>query len=322
MDNQRHIVVAINPNASFGKGRDVGPRAVDRFRAAGFRVTPLVERNFEKLRAAALREIEGADALIVIGGDGMVNFGVNLTVNTQIPLGIVPSGTGNDMARGLGIPFDDTDTAVDIAIAALDRPLRRIDAGRVRHGKGDASFTTWFGCLLSAGFDALCNERANQMRWPKGPSRYTLALLIELLRLRPFDYHLVLDGKPHDERGVLLAVANNVSLGGGMLIAPDALVDDGQLDVVFVRPLGRYRFLRIYPEVFSGNHLRHTEVVWTKRVSSIRIEEPRVVAYADGERVGSLPIDIDVVPGALPILAPETLPPRPVQRADPKRVTA
>jgi len=312
MDNQRHIVVAINPNASFGKGRDVGPRAVARFRAAGFRVTPLVERNFEKLRSAALAEIEGADALIVIGGDGMVNFGVNLTVNTDIPLGIVPSGTGNDMARGMGIPFDDTDRAVDIAIEALERPLRRIDAGRVRHGSGDARFTTWFGCLLSAGFDALCNERANQMRWPKGPSRYTLALLIELLTLRPFDYHLTLDGKKHDERGVLLTVANNVSLGGGMLIAPDAVVDDGLLDVVFVRPLGRFKFLRLYPKVFSGAHIHHTDVVWTQRVRSIRVEESRAVAYADGERVGKLPIEIDVVPGALPILAPAVTPRRTV----------
>jgi diacylglycerol kinase (ATP) len=297
------LVVAINPSASFGKGRDVGPAVVQTLRASGHEVTALTEPDFDALRDAARTALrQHPDALVVVGGDGMVSLGVNLLVGTKIPLGIVPSGTGNDMARGLGIPVGNTEAAIQLLLSLLHQPSRVIDAGRVTEADGR---TTWFASVLSAGFDAVVNERANLMRWPRGRSRYNLALLRELAVLKPIRYRLTLDGVDSETKAMLVAAGNNVSLGGGMRLVPNAELDDGLLDVLVVQPLSRTAFLRIFPRVFKGTHVSDVRVSIT-HARSIRIEADAVVAYADGERIGPLPIDVELVPGALRVLAPAT----------------
>ncbi|MEO6944016.1 MAG: diacylglycerol kinase [Lacisediminihabitans sp.] len=295
------LVVAINPSASFGKSRAIGPALVQTLRASGHEVTALTEPDFAELRDAAHAALRGKpDALVVVGGDGMVSLGVNLLAGTRIPLGIVPSGTGNDMARGLGIPVSNTEAAIELLLEALFLPPRVIDAGRITEADGRV---TWFASVLSAGFDAVVNERANRMRWPRGRSRYNLALLRELAVLKPISYRLTVDGVVTETKAMLVAAGNNVSLGGGMRLVPDAKLDDGLLDVLVVRPLSRTAFLRIFPRVFKGTHVTDSRVTIV-RARSIRIEADAVVAYADGERVGPLPIDIDVVAAALRVLAP------------------
>ncbi len=297
--SSKRIVVAINPNASFGRGREVGPAVVTTLRGLGHEVTSLIEPDFAQLLDATRAAVaEKPDALVVVGGDGMINLGVQALEGSRVPLGIVPSGTGNDMARGLGIPVDDTESAIEALAAALQRPARTIDAGTI----GFAGGRSRFACILSAGFDALVNERANRMTRPRGRSRYTIALLVELARLRPLEYTLTLDGVVHRERALLVAVANNLSFGGGMKVAPDAQLDDGLFDVVLVRPLGRLAFLRIYPRVFAGTHVTDPRVV-VHRAASVRIEAEGVVAYADGERIAPLPVDIAMDAGGLRVLA-------------------
>jgi diacylglycerol kinase (ATP) len=295
----KRLVVAINPTASFGKGRAIGPAAVAALRDTGHDVVSLSEPDFPSLVAAARRALaEGADALVVVGGDGMVNLGVNLVAETATPLGILPSGTGNDMARGLGIPVDDPSAALAVLEAALRGAPRVIDAGRVTSGAG----VRWFACVLSAGFDSVVTERANRMRRPRGPARYTIALLLELARLRPATYRLSIDGVELEQPALLACVGNNVSFGGGMRVTPDAVLDDGLLDVLTVRPLSRIQFLRIFPRVFRGEHITDPRVS-VVRGRRIRIEAEGMVAYGDGERFGPLPVDIECVPGALLVLA-------------------
>ena len=302
----KKLVVAINPSASFGATRDVGPAVVQTLRAMGHEVTSLTEPDFEQLLASARAAVKKRpDALIVIGGDGMVNLGTNLVAGTRVPLGLIPSGTGNDMARGLGIPHDDTEAAIRSLDAALAAGPRTIDAGRIRWtdaATGEPG-ERWFACALSAGFDAIVNERANTMRHPKGPSRYIVALLAELVRLKPIAYRVVLDGEVIETRAVLVALGNSVSLGGGMKITPDAQLDDGLLDVLLVKPLSRFAFLRIFPRVFQGTHVSDPRVR-IERARKVRIEAEGIVAYGDGERIAPLPIDVEVVPGALRVLAP------------------
>ena len=302
----QRLVVAINPSASFGRGSAVGPAVVETLRALGHDVTSLTEPNFEQLLEAARKAVKSKpDALIVVGGDGMVSLGTNLVAMTKVPLGIVPSGTGNDMARGLGIPVGDTEAAIDALADALQRPARVIDAARIRHTDPETGEErlTWYACVLSAGFDATVNERANNLRHPRGKNRYLLALAIELVKLKPIAYRLVLDGKEIVTKAALVSVGNNVSLGGGMRVTPNAILDDGLLDVLIVQPLSRTAFLRVFPRVFSGTHITDPRVT-IHRAKRIVIEADGVVAYADGERVGPLPIDIEVVPGALRVLAP------------------
>ena len=304
------LVVAINPTASFGKGKDVGPAVVQTLRALGHEVTSLTEPDFEQLTESGRKAIASKpDAFIVVGGDGMVNLGVNLVARSKVPLGIIPSGTGNDMARGLGIPFDNTEAAMTILTEALARPPQAIDAGLMSFTDDETGLpaTRWFGCVLSAGFDAIVNERANNMTNPKGPSRYLIAMGLELLKLKPIKYRLVFDGTELVTSGALIAVANNISIGGGMKVVPSAKVDDGMLDVFVVQALSRIAFLRIFPKVFKGEHVTDSRVA-IYRAKRIRIESDAVVAYADGERVSRLPVDVEVVPGALRILAPLTYP--------------
>ena len=300
------IAVAINPNASFGKGRDVGPAVVATLRALGHEVTSLQEPDWEQLTASARAAVATRpDALVVVGGDGMVHLGANVLAETRVPLGIIASGTGNDMARGLGLPYDNAEASIRALTDALGRPPREIDLGRVHYldEETGASATRWFACVLSAGFDAIVNERANRMHRPKGPSRYLVALGLELARLKPIQYRLELDGNELSTTGALIAVGNNVSLGGGMKVTPEALVDDGLLDVLVVQALSRTAFLRIFPRVFKGEHVTDRRVS-IYRARRIRIESEGVIAYADGERIGPLPIDVEVVPGALRVLQP------------------
>lgn len=298
----RRLVVAINPSASFGSKTAVGPRIVTSLRALGHDVTALEKADFASLlEATRLAVADSPDALVVVGGDGMVSLAVNVLAGTDIPLGIIPSGTGNDMARGLGLPISDPDAALNVLLRLLAEQPRTIDAVRVRWGTGE---TKWFASVLSAGFDAMVNERANALRYPRGKSRYILALLIELVRIKPIQYRMTLDGEQLDVAALLVSAGNNTSIGGGMRVTPNAVLDDGLLDVMVVRPLSRLNFLRIFPRVFAGTHLAHPKVS-VHRARSVRIEAAGVVAYADGERVGELPVQLDVEPGALRVFAPE-----------------
>ncbi|TYL50585.1 diacylglycerol/lipid kinase family protein [Agromyces mariniharenae] len=295
----RRLLVAVNPAASFGRNRTVGPAVVERLVHAGYEVSMLREANFELLRRETESAFEqGTDALVVVGGDGMVSLGVNLVAQTGVPLGIVAAGTGNDLARGLGLPYDDPAAATDALLAALERPTRTIDAGVIRHGE----LRTWFACVVSTGFDAVVNERANRMTRPRGPSRYTLALLGELATFRPRTYAITIDGARREQKAMLVSVANNSSLGGGMRIVPHAELADGLLDVFIVHPLSRAALLAVFPKVFRGEHTDHPAVEFVQG-SRITIEADDIVAYADGERIGPLPIDVEVVPGALSVFA-------------------
>lgn len=294
------LVVAINPSASFGKNASVGGQVIDGLRGAGFDVLPAQAESLEGLKRILEEILEPSiTALIVVGGDGMVHLGVDFCVRLGIPLGVTPSGTGNDLARHLGIPLD-LDDAQRALIHALEREPLVIDHELARGGDG---IPHPFACVLSAGFDAIVNERANRLRFPKGRHRYTLALLIELIKLRPLSYTLEIDGVKETGRYLLVAVANSRSFGGGMKVTPQASLQDGLLDVFTLKPLSRLAFLRIYPRVFAGTHVSDPRVS-IRQARNVKIECDGVIAYADGEAVGPLPLDVSVTPGALKVYAP------------------
>ncbi|MET4539693.1 diacylglycerol kinase (ATP) [Arthrobacter bambusae] len=294
------IAVAINPAASFGRTRNAGDHAAAQFRAAGRDVVVLEADGYDALQRLVAQTLSGTavDALVVVGGDGMVHLGVNALAGRDVALGIVPSGTGNDVARLLGLPLHDTAAACRLILAAMVSGGRTIDAGRIAvDGQ-----TTYFAGVLSAGFDAAVNERANSWRWPRGKGRYNLAMLMELGSFRQIDYTVTADDVTWRQPALLISVANGQYIGGGMRITPDASPDDGFLDLFVVKPLSRLRFLAVFPKVFAGRHTSHPAVE-IRRVRKVRLEAKGVVAYADGERIGALPVDVDIVPGALRVLA-------------------
>lgn len=293
----RHIVVAINPTAAFGKNATAGDQTVLALEQAGFRVTALRAESFDLLRGQLNRALTlTPDALVVVGGDGMVSLAVNMVAQTSVPFAVVPAGTGNDLARGIGLPVGNLTQCISLMVDSLAREPERLDLGRITSVNG--SEVRWFASILSAGFDAIVNERANAMQWPKGKSRYTLALLLELVALKPVKYSLTVDGVKREESAMLISVANNSTMGGGMRVTPEASMRDGLLDVFVLRPLSRMRFLRLFPRVFAGTHVSEPEVL-IERGKSIVLDAPGIVAYADGERVWALPAHVDVVPAAV-----------------------
>jgi diacylglycerol kinase (ATP) len=295
--------VAINPQAAFGKHSHLGEAVTRRLTAEGFTFIVVTGHDFLDARDRLAATLRKGDALLVVGGDGMVSMAVNLVAETGIPFAVMPGGTGNDFARGLGLPVHDLHACLDRVIRSLRAEPYAIDLARVRGvHEHEGQRGVFYACVLSAGFDAFVNERANRMRRPRGRSRYTWAILFELMGLRAHRYELTVDGVTRIEHGVLISVANNRNMGGGMIITPDASITDGLLDVFIVRPVSRLRLIRLLPRVFRGEHISEPEV-HIERARKVRIDSPGIVGYADGERLSSLPLEVEVVPGAALLLS-------------------
>jgi diacylglycerol kinase (ATP) len=162
-------------------------------------------------------------------------------------------------------------------------------------------YHAWFGAVLAAGFDALVNERANAMTWPKGRRRYDIATLRELVSLRARRYRVTLDGELLEQDANLVAVGNTPSYGGGLRMCPNADPTDGLLDVLVGGPISRGTLLRLYPKVFKGTHVQHP-LVSTYRARTVTVEADGIIGYADGERTHALPLTITAEPGALRVL--------------------
>ena len=289
----REIALLTNPSAGKGRGFRSAAIALPRLREAGFVVRDLAGRDGdEALDLARQCVAEGVESLVVCGGDGMVHLATQALAGTDTNLGIIPAGTGNDVARYLGIPRNDPQLAADIVVGSF---VRTIDLAQA----GPAYFVT----VLASGFDSKVNERANRLRWPRGQVRYTLATLAELRVFEPLPYVLELDGETRRLEAMLVAVGNGPSFGGGLRITHGAVMDDGLLDVVVIKPMSKPELVRTYPKLYSGRHVTHPQYEH-HLVRSITIAAPGVVAYADGERLGSLPLTVNVAPNALRVLAP------------------
>lgn len=291
-DPLHEIALLTNPAAGRGGARQAAALARRRFLDAGFTVRDLEgvdAPDAERLAREAVAD--GVHALVVCGGDGLVHLAVQAVAGTNVPLGLVPSGTGNDVARYLGLPRRDPIAAADRIIGSR---VRTVDLAR----SGDRYFLT----VLAAGFDAVVNERANQMTWPRGQMRYNLATVAELRTFRPRGYTLDLDGSTRRVDAMLVAVGNGPSFGGGLRITEGALLDDGLLDVVIIKPMSKPDLVRTYPKLFRGTHVTHPQYEH-HRVRRVTVAAADIVTYADGERFGALPLTVECVPGALKALS-------------------
>lgn len=289
----REIALLTNPAAGKGRARAAAAVALPRLRAGGVRVRNLAGRDADEAQALAATAVaDGVDALVVCGGDGLVHLALQVLAGTGIPLGVVPSGTGNDVARYLDLDPRDAAAAVDVVLRGRTRTLDLATTGG-RH----------FVTVLAAGFDAKVNERANRMRWPTGQMRYNLATVAELGVFRPISYTLELDGRVERTDAMLVAVGNGPSFGGGLRITEGALLDDGLLDVVVIKPMSKPELLRTYPRLFKGTHVHHP-AYRHHRVRRVTVAAAGVVAYADGERIGALPLTVEALPGALEVFVP------------------
>lgn len=292
------IAFVVNPAARSGAHTHTASRGIARLRELGHTVTEISGGSASESSALIRTAVQlGTDALVVAGGDGTVALALPHLVGTDIPLGIVPAGTGNDFAAHLGIPELDPVTAADVISAAR---TTRMDVARVGQAEGGERY---YATVLASGFDSRVNDRANRMRWPRGDMRYNIAILIEFLFLAATPYAIEVDGRRIDGPFVMASVGNTRSYGGRIPICPDADATDGLLDVTIVRPAGRLRLLRLLPTVYRGTHVQRPEVE-TYRGRRIRLDARGITAYADGDPIGALPMTVEAVPGALRVFVP------------------
>ncbi len=290
------ITLVVNPAAGRGRGAGAAEPAARALREAGHRVRVVAGADAAgALDLARTAVAGGTGALVAVGGDGMVSLALQAVAGTGTPLGVVAVGTGNDFARVNGLPVRDPAAAgAALAGALAEGRTRSLDLGRT----GDR----WFGTVLASGFDSRVNDRGNRMRWPAGRFRYDLAMLAELAALRPITYKVAFDDGPEREiEATLIAIGNGSSYGGGMRICADAVMDDGLFDVCVVGPCSRSTLLRVFPRVYRGTHPSHP-VVTVHRAARVRLAAADVTGYADGERIGPLPLEAETVPGALRLL--------------------
>jgi diacylglycerol kinase (ATP) len=284
------LAVVTNHTAGRGRAADVAVRLREAAEAQGHTVVELDAHDAASTRTAIASLPEGVHRVVGIGGDGLIHHVVQHLAGTDRELGIVPVGTGNDFATALGLP-DDADDAIAVALG----PTRPIDAIETDHG--------WAASVATVGFSADVNARADGIRVPLGSFVYTVATVIELPRLRVRRLSLGFDdAEPVEIETIMLAVANTPLFGGGMLVCPHARPDDGLLDITSIGPVSRTKLLRVFPKIFRGEHLSYPEVT-TWQASSVTLSDG-VDVWADGERLGSSPLTLRAIPGALQLAAP------------------
>lgn len=293
------VTMIVNPLAGKGRGARAAAHAEHALREAGARVSVLIGADAGQTRELVRRAVaENPDGVVIVGGDGTLTGVVEVLADADVPVTLVPAGTGNDLARALGIA---PGRPREAAMAALRGRPRRIDLGTISSQGVRRHFLT----VAALGFDAKVSERTNLLRHPSGRLRYYLALVVELAGLRPTEFVVRVDGGDAVRMpGTLLAVGNTATYGGGMPICRGAEPDDGRLEVVHVAPLRRLRLMRLFPLLLRGRHLHRPEVTRRSAVA-VHVSAPDLIVYADGERAGALSCELAVRPGAVTMMIPE-----------------
>ncbi len=286
------LTLLVNPHSAHGRTLKLLPKVEQELdaRRIPFRVERT--RGLEDGVERALRAVEAAEVPVVISGDGLLGAVGGAMAGSDTPLGIVPGGRGNDLARVLGIP-DDPVAAVAVIAAGQSR---RIDVG-------EANGKRFLG-IVSIGFDSEANRIANETSFLRGNLVYAYAALLTLLTWKPGRFTVRAGEERVRFTGYSVSVANNRAFGGGMFIAPDAELDDGEFDIVTVGEVGKLRFVSNLPKVFKGTHVDEDEVR-VFRASQLELTASRPFpVFADGEHLTDLPASLRVLPRALSVLVP------------------
>ena len=247
------------------------------------------------------------DALVVVGGDGMVHLGIQVCAERKLPLGIVAAGSGNDAAATLNLPIHRIPAAVERIEAGLKGEVTAVDLGKMSGRRIELpAAPRYFIAVLSAGIDAAIAAYARRISYPRGPLKYKVATVRELPRFKPYGVTVNVDGVTWTQECTLVAVANSPVFGGGLHVSPASLVTDGLLEFVIAEPLRRRDIVRLFPKLYDGTVIDdpHVRVIQARKVTIAQAGTGATMApaFADGELVGGEPLTIEVVPQALRVL--------------------
>ncbi|HJE51080.1 MAG TPA: diacylglycerol kinase family lipid kinase [Tessaracoccus flavescens] len=250
------------------------------------------EQASDLLRTAALSARPG-DVVCVVGGDGMAHLGLNACAHTDATFAIIPAGTGNDFARGVGIPG-----SIKESVEAIVRGKTRVvDLSLLTNGES----SRFVGAVVSSGYDARVNRATNDINLRFGALSYGYIALRELAAFEPLSYRLVVDGEPRELKAMMVAVCNTGVFGGGMQISPDANPEDGLLDVTVIHEASRGKLLRLLPTVYSGKFVTNP-VVERFTATMVEVDGDGLFLMGDGEEMGDAPAKVESVPGALRVI--------------------
>jgi YegS/Rv2252/BmrU family lipid kinase len=286
------IALLANPSAADGRSLkclDIVRTTLEE-RGAEYEMSTPAGRD--AARDAAREAAQQGATVVAVGGDGTIGLIAGALRDTPGRLAVIPAGRGNDFARVMKIPPD----AAQAASLILDGHEKVVDVGDV---DGEP-----FVCIASLGFDSDANRIANDAKLVKGNLVYLYAALRALVGWKHANFHVVIDGQAHDIRGWSVAVANSQAYGGGMYVAPDAKLDDGEFDVVMGSESSKLTFLKDIGKVFKGTHSK-LDYVQTYRGTNVEISSDRpFVIYADGDPIGHTPATVSISPRSLKVLVP------------------
>jgi YegS/Rv2252/BmrU family lipid kinase len=302
------VCLIVNPSAGGGKARRVAPQVEQALRGHGLTVRRMDTRDLAHAREIGLAAARGGETVVALSGDGMLGvLADELRAVPDAVLGIVPGGRGNDLARVLGVSEDPVQACATIA-HGVARPM---DLGLVSEATPGAVGRAFVG-IASVGFDSDANRIANEAPAWLGGLVYAYGALRALLAWRPvrIDVEFAPNGERRSFMAFSLGAANSKAYGGGMRAAPDAMLDDGLLEVVICESVSKLRFLtRIFPKVFSGTHVNEPSVsVFRAGEISVSADRPFTM-YADGDPIGELPVRVSALRGAIKMLTPAAGPP-------------
>jgi YegS/Rv2252/BmrU family lipid kinase len=288
----RRFALLVNPSSAGGRAVRGLPDVIDEFDRLGAPHRTIETRSLEHAAEEAVRAAEAGETIAALGGDGLIRPIAGALCGADAALAILPAGRGNDLARVLGIPT----APAAAARVAVEGEEWAIDVG-------DVDGTPFVG-IASLGFDSVCNRIANDTRIVKGGLVYLYSALRALAGWKPATFYVTVDGERHEVTGYSVAVANSKAYGGGMYLLPDAVLDDGKLDVLMISEHGKLQFLRGLAKVFKGKHLgsRHARLA-RGEVVEVRTDRQFVV-YADGDPVGATPATISLRNRCLRVIRP------------------
>jgi diacylglycerol kinase (ATP) len=296
MPSEARAALIVNPTSGGGRGWRVVGQAAPLLRRAGVLPEVVMCTNGDEPGALARQAAEAGHRLVVaVGGDGQAAAVAAGLVGTDVALAVLPAGSANDYARTLGMPRGNVAAAVDVIAAGR---TARVDTVKVRLADRERHFLN----VVGTGFDAAVAARAERIPMFRGAGRYVLAIMAELPRFRAATITLDVDGATRELRAMMVAIANGVSYGGGMRVAPSAMLDSGQLEVCVVGEVSKADFLRAFPRVFRGTHVTHRAVTMLSG-RQIRLAADRPLRLiGDGEWFGELPATVAVVPASLRVV--------------------
>ena len=295
------IAIILNPTSGRGRGgklREVICKLMNSAANASphpieWKILQTTARG-DATRLAKHASDEGANIVAAAGGDGTCGEVVNGIAGGRAAFGVIPVGTGNDFARTIGV-YGDLETAID---NLFSNHARMVDLGKIGN--------RWFLNVAGCGFDAKVAERVNRgYRHLNDSMAYVAGVLQTLISFKSPHFILTMDGSTYESDGMLCTIANASSYGGGMRVAPQAEIDDGVLDICFLKHAGRIEFLRAFPRVFKGEHVTHPKVRMFRAMRG-RVETiPPMPILVDGEVIGETPVDFEIVPHILKVMTPE-----------------